>query len=85
MTTGHQMGLHPDDISARSLRAGGAMALFNENIDHNIIQMLGRWHSDAMMRYMHLQSKPIMREFAATMFNHGAYTLIPDKTVPLGD
>jgi hypothetical protein len=79
------MGLHPDDISARSLRAGGAMALLNGKIDHNTIRMLGRCHSDVMMRCLHLQFKPMMCEFSATMFNHGAYTFLPDETVPLGD
>jgi hypothetical protein len=49
VATGHQTGLLPSDISARSLRAGGAVALLNGNIDHNTIRMLGRWHSDAMI------------------------------------
>jgi hypothetical protein len=72
VATAHQTGLHYSDISAKSLRAGGAMALLCGKIDHNTIRMLGRWHSDAMMRYLHLQAKPLMREFAPTMFNHGS-------------
>jgi hypothetical protein len=55
VATGHQTGLHPDDISARSLRAGGAMSLSNGKIDHNTIRMLGCWHSYVMVRYLHLQ------------------------------
>jgi hypothetical protein len=54
VSTAHQMGLHYSDISAKSLRAGGVMALLCGNIDQNTIRMLGRWHSDAMMRYLHL-------------------------------
>jgi hypothetical protein len=76
-------GLNPQDISARSLRAGGAMALLCGNVDHNLIQMLGRWHSDAMMRYLHLQAQPIMKKFAVAMFNDGNYTFLPDDTVPV--
>lgn len=76
-------GLHPKDISARSLRAGGAMALLCGNVDHNLIQMLGRWHSDAMMRYLHLQAQPVMNKFASAMFNDGNYTFLPDETVPV--
>jgi hypothetical protein len=85
VATGHQTGVNTDDISTLSLRSGGAMALRKGKIDHNTIRMLGRWHSDAMMRYLHLQSKPIMREFVATMNNRGAYTFLPDETPPLGD
>jgi hypothetical protein len=85
LATSHQTGLLPADISARSLRAGGAMALLCGRIDHDTIRMLGRWHSDAMMRYLHLQAKPLMRQFAPAMFNHGTYTFLPSDTVPSGD
>ena len=78
----HRTGIHADDITARSLRAGGAMALLCGRIDSNLIQMLGRWHSDAMMRYLHMQAQPIMRRFAATMFNGGNYNFLADETVP---
>ena len=60
------------------------MALLCGNVDHNLIQMLGRWHSDAMMRYLHLQAQPIMNKFAKAMFNDGNYTFLPDETVPVG-
>jgi hypothetical protein len=85
IATTHQTGILPTDISARSLRAGGAMALLNGKIDHDTIRMLGRWHSDAMMRYLHLQSRPIMCEFASTMFNHGTYDFLPEESVPLNN
>jgi hypothetical protein len=85
VATGHQTGLLPSDINARSLRAGGAMALLNGNIDHNAIRMLGRWHSDSMIRYLHLQSRAIMGQFPSTMFNHGTYDFLPEETVPLND
>lgn len=35
-------GIHRDDISARSLRAGGAMALLCGKVDANTIKLLGR-------------------------------------------
>jgi hypothetical protein len=85
IATSHQTGLLPADISARSLRAGGAMALLCGRIDHDTIRMLGRWHSDAMMRYLHLQAKPLMRQFAPAMFHNGTYTFLPSDTVPIGD
>jgi hypothetical protein len=45
----HRMGIQATDISARSLRAGGSMAMFFEKIDMNNIRLMGRWHSDDMM------------------------------------
>jgi hypothetical protein len=83
VATAHQTGPHYSDISAKALGAGGAMALLCGKIDHDTIRMLGRWHSDAMMRYLHLQAKPLMREFAPTMFNHGSYSFLPTDTVPI--
>jgi hypothetical protein len=83
VATAHQAGLHYSDISAKSLRAGGTLALLCGKIDHTTIRMLGPWHSDAMMRYLHLQAKPLMREFAPTMFNHGSFSFLTTDTVPI--
>jgi hypothetical protein len=39
---GPEVGLVEADVSARSLRAGGAMALLCAQVDDNIIHLLGR-------------------------------------------
>lgn len=78
----HYTGISPTTISARSLRAGGAMALLSANVDHNIMQMLGRWHGDAMMRYLHAQCLPAVKGYAKLMFNNGTYKFSPDESVP---
>ena len=78
-------GIKPSELSARSLRAGGAMALLCGNVDFDLIQMLGRWHSDAMIRYLHLQAQPVSQKLAAKMFNHGTYNFLPTETVPIAD
>jgi predicted ATP-binding protein involved in virulence len=49
----HRTGINASDISARSLRASGVMAMFHGDIDMNSIRLMGRWNSDAMMRYLH--------------------------------
>jgi hypothetical protein len=56
----HRTGIEPLEISARTLRAGGAMALLHGEVDLNNIQIMGRWHSDAMMRYLHVQAQSIL-------------------------
>jgi hypothetical protein len=81
----HRTGLHASEVSARSLRAGGAMAMLFGEIDINSIRMMGRWHIDAMMRYLHVQAQPIISNYTAKMFNEGTYTFQPNETVPIID
>jgi hypothetical protein len=81
----HRTGIHANEISTRSLRAGGAMAMMCSKIDLSNICMMGSWHSDAMMRYLHVQAQPIIERYAAKMFNNGTYTFQPDETVPISE
>ncbi len=57
---GHTVGIHPNDISIRSLRASGAMALLCAHVDTDRIRLLGRWYSDKMLRYLHVQAYPVV-------------------------
>ena len=75
-------GYLASDVSARSLRAGGAMALFHSNVDLDTIRLIGRWQSDAMLRYLHLQAQPVMRGFARRMLAGGDYSFHPGQLVP---
>jgi len=50
---GPALSFLPSDISARSARAGGAMALLCGRIDASIIQLVGRWRSKVMLRNLH--------------------------------
>ena len=76
------LGFLPKDISARSLQAAGAMAVLCSFIDTDIIQLIGHWRSDKMLRYLHLQSEPLMRGFSKQMVTHGNYSMLPGQRVP---
>jgi hypothetical protein len=80
---GPQYGFLPKNISARSLRASGAMALLCANVDTDRIRLIGRWRSDEMLRYLHVQAEPIMRHFSSRMLAGGNFTLLPNHEVPL--
>ena len=80
---GTPLGFTHHDVSARSLRATGAMALLCSGVDRDIISLIGRWRSDEMMRYLHVQAEPIMRNFSKVMISHGNYNLLPHTDVPL--
>ena len=81
-STGPTIGFLPSEVSARSLRAGGAMALLCAHVDTDLIRLLGRWRSDEMLQYLHLQAQPVMRGFARRMIQGGHFNLIPNQAVP---
>ena len=68
-------GIAFDLLSARSLRPGGATALLCANISADAIQLLGRWKSDAMFRYLRIQAATT--NYAQLMLDHGSYTFAP--------
>ena len=70
-------GLTSNLLSARSLRPGGATALLVARIDTNIIQLLGRWKSDAMFRYLRVQATTHALALSQRMLDHGAFTFAP--------
>ena len=76
------VGFAPTDVNARSLRAGGAMALLCGRVDADTIRLVGRWRSDAMFRYLHAQALPLIRDLSRLMLHHGAYTLLPGTDLP---
>jgi hypothetical protein len=80
---GPMVGFLPSEISARSLRAAGAMALLCANVDTDVIRLIGRWRSDEMLRYLHVQAEPVMRNIAAKMLQQGNFVLHPNQAVPM--
>ena len=79
------LGVTPSRIEARSVRSGGATALLCANIDSNTVQLIGRWKSDAMLRYLFVQAAPRMSHLANAMLHGGRYTLTPQPHPPTHD
>jgi hypothetical protein len=60
--------LHLDvDVTAGALRCTGASALLNAHVPKELIQLIGRWHSDEVFRYLHTESTTLMQPFAQKM------------------
>jgi hypothetical protein len=78
---GNSLGLTARDISARALRAGGAMALLRARVDSCIIRLLGRWKSWAMLEYLH-RSATNTTPYAQMMMAGGRYTIDRHATLP---
>jgi hypothetical protein len=77
LSTPTPSGITPTDINAKSLRATGAMALLNRNVPIDNLRLLGRWKSDAVLRYLHVQAHDIMKDYSSLMLDGGSYSLIP--------
>ena len=79
---GPSLGFLPHEVSARCLRAAGATALLLSRVDPDVIRLIGRWRLDEMLRYLHVQAYPLMKDYARQMLTSGQYTLIPNQLVP---
>jgi hypothetical protein len=79
---GPDLGFLPSDVSARCLRAAGATALLLAQVDPDVIRLIGRWRSDEMLRYLHVQAYPLMKDYARKMLSSASFTLIPNHLVP---
>ena len=69
-------GISPARISARSLRPGGATALLCAGQSPDTISLVGRWRSEAVLRYLRAQATPVAQKFASLMLNHGTFTYL---------
>jgi len=67
-------GYTADDVGSHSLRAGGAMALFQQGVDATTIMKLGHWTSTAFMSYIHEQVDIISKEKKKKMSTDATFT-----------
>jgi hypothetical protein len=72
-------GISAEDISIHSLCSSGAMALLCVEVDPDKIRLFGRWRSDKMLHYLHIQAYPLVSPLAPLMVHHGQFTLIPNQ------
>ena len=76
-----ETGVDPIKFTARSLRAGGAMALLLGGCDKTVISLMGRWHSDSMMEYLHQSALPVYKQLSSAMFANGGHCFPADSFV----
>ena len=74
-------GIPPEKISSRSLCPGGATALLCAGNEPTNVALIGRWRSEAMLRYLRTQASPAVRKFALQMLQHAASTFNPATVV----
>jgi hypothetical protein len=65
------------DLDARCTRAGGPMAQLCGGIGSDRIRLIGRWPSDKIYRYLHVQAQPVMAGVVVAMLRGGDFRLNP--------
>ena len=58
------------------------MALLCGHVDSDIIKLVGRWRSDEMLRYLHLQAYPLMMHLAPSMVRGGQFQMLSHQHFP---
>ena len=72
-------GIKPSLLTVKGLRPGGATALLCAGVDSNATALLGRWRSDAMLRYLRAQAAAYTNHYSQLMLDSGSYTFTPQS------
>ena len=73
-----KLGLHPSDIGTHSLRSGAAMAMYLAGVPTFTIMMIGRWSSDAFLRYIRKQVEQFSHNVSCKMIRNESFFTTPD-------
>ena len=73
-----QLGFEPEEIGTHSLRSGAAMEMYLAGIPVYTIMLIGRWSSDAFLRYIRRQVEQFSKDVAQKMLTHISFRTIPD-------
>ncbi len=72
------LGFKPHKIGTHSLCSGAAMEMYLGEIPVYTIMLIGRWSSDAFLRYIRKQVKQFLQNVAKRMLNFHSFRHIPD-------
>ena len=73
-----KLGFSPNDIGTHSIRAGGVMAMYLNGIPSFTIQLIGRWESDAFLKYIRKQVQSFSRGVSNRMILQENFFTTPD-------
>jgi hypothetical protein len=72
---------NPASMECCSLQTNGATTLFSCRIDALLIKLVGHWHSETMLHYLHVQSHPIMLRLSKLMLAGGNPQLLAETAI----
>jgi hypothetical protein len=75
-----KLGFHPKQLGLHSARSGAAMAMYLAGVPVFTIMLLGRWSSDAFLRYIRKQVKEFSTGISKKMIIHEHFFTVPMAT-----
>ena len=72
-----RLGFTIKDIGTHSIRSGAAMAIYLDNVPVYTIMIIGRWSSDAFLRYIRKQVEKFRYNVSSRMIKHQHFYHIP--------
>ena len=79
---GPNLEFEANNVSAHSLHAAGSISLLYNIVGIKITKMTGRWCSNDMLRYLHVQAELLMRIFSQLMLTHGKHPFLSKQETP---
>lgn len=73
-----KLGFGPEEVGTHSNRSGGAMGMFLAGTPVYTIMLMGRWSSDAFMRYLRKQVISLSHSIATKMLTFEEFYTVPD-------
>jgi hypothetical protein len=71
------MGFDPSELGTHSIRSGAAMAMHLAHVPTYTIMLIGRWSSDAFLRYLRVQVMQFTRNISSRMIENHHFFSIP--------
>jgi hypothetical protein len=75
-----KLGFKPEDVGTYSLRSGAAMAMYLAHVPVYTIMIVGRWSSNAFLRYIRKQVEMFSHNVSCRMLEHEHFFTTPDFT-----
>jgi hypothetical protein len=72
-----RLGFEPDELGTHSIRSGAAMAMHLDGVPVYTIMLIGRWSSDAFLRYLRIQVLQFTMQISSRMIKHQHFYSVP--------
>jgi hypothetical protein len=73
-----RLGFEPHEVGTHSLRSGAAMEMYLAGVPVYTIMLIGRWSSDAFLRYIRKQVEQFSQHVAKQMLTFRSFHTVPN-------
>jgi hypothetical protein len=74
------LNINAEDIGTHSIRSGAAMAMVMGGLPVYMIMLMGRWSSDAFLKYIRKQIEQFSHDVSSKMIKNMCYRYMPEPT-----